>query len=191
MPSVLALVLALEANDVVRVELVAGGELEGRVLEGDDEAFTLTFDNRAEAVPWALVGEAWVNGESIPVPQLQREVLEFDLARQPLLPDRRWPHPVVVGGASILWPGTGQLLLGDVGSFVGYSAIELGLLGGMAWWVLVEQNASPLVTLGALSMAFRIWSAADAVYVTKKRRSTVAVMPAPGGGIGLYVSLSG
>ena len=191
MPSLLALMLALEANDVVRVELVAGGEMEGRVLEGDDETFTLTFDNRAEPVPWTVVGKAWVNGTAIEVPELQRQVLEFDSSRRVDLPERRWPHPLVVGSASMLWPGTGQLLLGDVGTFVGYSAIELGLLGGMAWWIVVEQNAAPLVTLGALSIAFRVWSAADAVYVTKKRRSAVAVMPVPGRGIGLYVSLSG
>ena len=61
----------------------------------------------------------------------------------------------------------------------------------MAWWIVVEQNAAPLVTLGALSIAFRVWSAADAVYVTKKRRSAVALMPVPGRGVGLYVSLSG
>lgn len=185
------LALALEANDVVTLELVAGGELEGRVLSGDEDGLTLTFDNREQAVPWVLVGRALVNGDPMELPQLQREVIEFDLSRQPPIPERSAPPVAVVGAASILWPGTGQLLLGDWRSFVGYSVLEVGLVGAAVWWVFVEGNAAPVVPIAALSGAFRVWSAADAVYTARKRRALVGLVPFPEGGMVLCISLIG
>jgi hypothetical protein len=185
------LALALEANDVVTLELVAGGELEGRVLTGDDEGLTLTFDNREQVVPWTLVEVALVNGEPMDLPQLEREVIEFDLRRQKPPPDRSGPPLAVVGASSILWPGTGHLLLGDWRSFVGYSVLEAGLLGAAAWWIFVEGNAAPVVPIAGLSGAFRVWSAADAVYTARKRRTRVGLAPIPAGGMVICISLTG
>ncbi len=186
--SLLALMVAVDGNDVLTVELIAGGEVQGYPVGGDEDGLTVTWDNRRTTVPWELVDSVQVNGEFVPVPVVKTELLEF---AQPQALSELWaPPPLAVGAASLIWPGAGHLLLGDRRSFLAYSGLELALIGVAAWEVHYNESLGPLIPLVALDLVFRVYSAVEATDEARERRTAVRLSPPPAAGLALVVASS-
>lgn len=184
----LALGLALDGNDVLTIELVAGGEVQGYAVGGDEEGITVTWDNQRTTVPWDLVESVQVNGESISVPEIKTEAAQLGRSDEPLY--LRAPAPFVVGTASMIWPGSGHLLLGDRRSFLAYSGVEFALLGVAAWQIYDAQSLGPLVPLAALDLLFRVYSAVEATDEARGRRESVRLGLSSPPALGLTLILS-
>ena len=190
--ALLGLAAALEPDDHCRLQLAAGDQVEGRVFSAEPGVLVLTARDEQMRIPLVLIDAAWVEGQPVPLEQLEDELLELhqlSLERRELAVGYRRPHPALVATSSAIWPGSGHLMLGDVGSFVGYTAVELSLLGFGAYFVFVEERAGPLVPLALVDLSFRTWAVADATRTARRRRAALTLAPHPDGGA--VVMLSG
>lgn len=167
---------AVEPADRVRVELVAGGEAEGWFLGWDGESLSLSGDNQVFTVPLALVEAVSVNGDALTVDTFRDALPEVAAPPAPV-----WrPSPALAGGASLIWPGSGHAMMGDWGGFAGYTAVELVLWGGAAWWAFGERRTGPLVTVVLLDAVFRVYAVAESVDMARRARIRVAAAPLDG-----------
>lgn len=180
-----AAAFALTPNDRVRVELRGGGDVEGSVHTATVDQLSLMSEGQLVDIPLVLVETAWIGERVLTPEELAAELqayVEHDLARRDLGPHMRRPPPVVVGTASVLWPGSGHLMLGDVPSFAGYALVDAGLIGAGLWFALGEGTPGPLIPLAALDAGVRLHAAADASRTARRRRGAVVVGPTDDGG---------
>ena len=183
-----AAALALDPGDQVQVELVGGGEIQGAVKSAGPTSLVLTGRNQEFQVNLSLVNAAWINGEPASTLQLKEEVAELyhrqglELARL----QEHSPRPLVVFGTSMLWPGTGHLLLGERGLGLGYAVVELVLVGTGAFFAYTE-NYQSLVPLIGVETLFRVYAVSDATGKARRRRARIQASPMPGG---LHLSFS-
>ncbi len=186
----LALALALEGNDLLVLDLPAGVEVSGQIVSADEEEIILSEGNERHVVPWVLIEQASVNGQSVSVSQLQREAQTWEVQHEVDLSHLPAPPVGLVIAASLVWPGTGQLLLGDPRGFLAYSGVEVVLLSVAAYNLFVVEQTGPLLPLAGVDALFRIYSAYEAQQTARKRRTPLhlSVLPRPHGG--LQVSLS-
>ena len=183
---VCAAAYALAPNESVQVTLRGGEVVHGTVHRADPETLVLSGDDQMFEVPLALVESAIVDGRDLTPDALRDEVaayVEWDLARRQLTEHERRPPPAAVATASIIWPGSGHLLLGDPKGFVGYAVVDAALLGAGAWFALGEQNAAPLLPLAALDAGVRVYAAADATRTARRRRGTLTLGTLDTGGV--------
>ena len=184
--ALVALAAALESGDEVRFELRGGTQVEGYALSASDDVLVVSSAAGRYEVPTPLVSRVWVDGVELDVAAYALDLEAFRLTQlesRGLGPgSRRVPPPLVVGTASALWPGAGHLILGDLGGFVGYSTVELALLGAAAWWVFGAELVGPLIPLALLDISFRSYAVADTVRETRRRRPGVVVAPRKDGG---------
>jgi hypothetical protein len=182
---------ALEPGDQVQVELVGGGEIQGSVKSAGPTSLMLTGGNQEHRVSLALVEGAWINGEQTTTAQLKEEAAEL-YHRQSLELSRlkdHSPRPLVVFGASMLWPGTGHLLLGERGLGLGYALVELMLVCTGAFFAYTE-NYQSLVPLIGVETLFRVYAVSDATGKSMRRRARIQASPLAGGmHLSLWVAL--
>jgi hypothetical protein len=189
--ALLGLALALEPDQACRLELAAGAVVEGRVYGAEQGTLLVSSGGEQVRVPLALVDRAWVDGEPVDPAQLRAELPELELEtleRLELGSGLRRPPPALVAVSSAIWPGSGHLMLGDVGSFVGYTAIQASLVGVGAYVLLVEERAGPLLPLAVVDLTFRSWAVADATRTARRRRPALALAPNPDGGFVVMMS---
>lgn len=173
---------ALDPGDQVQVELLGGGEIQGAVKSAGPTSLVLTGRNQEYQVSLALVQAAWINGESASPLQLKEEVAEL-YHRQSLELARLQeynPRPLVVFGTSMLWPGTGHLLLGERALGLGYAVVELVLVGTGAFFAYTE-NYQSLVPLIGVETLFRVYAVSDATGKARRRRARIQASPMAGG----------
>ncbi|MCB9758846.1 MAG: hypothetical protein H6739_03325 [Alphaproteobacteria bacterium] len=166
---------AFESTDQLRFTLVAGGEVEGWFLATDGVSIRLTTRNEIVEIPVALVESAWLNGQPLPLSALDDELSQAaavveqraqDLALDPA------PPVWLVAGGSALWPGAGHAMMGDWGSFAGYTAIELVFLGTMSYWLFYRETPGPVLPILALDVIFRAYAVGDATRAARRRRAS-------------------
>lgn len=181
-----SLAIALDSGDEVQFELRGGGEVQGYALQAESDHLVVSNSDAVYQVHTALVTRVWVAGVELDVDTYHRDLDTFrraQLEARGLGPDaRRPPPPWVVGGASLLWPGSGHLLLGDLPQFIGYSCVEIAFLGIAAYWVFGAQLYGPLIPLALLDGTFRAYAAADTVRSAKRRRAQLVLAPGSDGG---------
>lgn len=173
---------ALDPGDQVQVVLIGGGEIQGAVKSAGPTSLALTGQNQEYQVSLALVEQAWINGEQATAAHLKEEAAEL-YNRQSLELSRlkeRSPRPLVVFGASMLWPGSGHLLLGERALGLGYAALELVLVGTGAFFAYTE-NYQSLVPLIGVETLFRVYAVSDATGKAKRRRARIQAGPVAGG----------
>ena len=187
----LGVALALEPDQPCRFELVAGAVVEGRLYGAEPGVLLVSSEGEQLRVPLPLVERAWIEGEPVGLDQLRADLPALEaltLRRLELAPGPRRPPPLLVAMSSAVWPGSGHLMLGDVGSFVGYTAVEATLVGVGAYVLLVEERAGPLLPLALVDLTFRSWAVADATRTAKRRRPAVALTPGRDGGFVVILS---
>ncbi|MCB9791835.1 MAG: hypothetical protein H6741_03825 [Alphaproteobacteria bacterium] len=182
---------ALTAKDELDLTLVAGGEVRGYFYACHEGALSLTSDGALTRVNLSLVEAAQVDGAAMPLDLLRAEVEACyeERIRAATDPNVRRPPPLAVGAASALWPGAGHAMLGDWGTALGYSLVELGLIGAASYWLIGQDQPGPIIPIIALDLVFRTYSVADSSREARRRRQ-VALTPMSGGGAGLWVSLN-
>ncbi|MCP4806497.1 MAG: hypothetical protein GY913_08710 [Proteobacteria bacterium] len=181
-----AAAFALAPNDEMRVQLRGGDEVVGAVHTADADVLVLSGDNQLTEIPLALVETAWIEDREVDRDALGQELeayVEWDLARRELGPALRTPAPPFVATASILWPGSGHLMLGDPKGFVGYAVVDAALIGAGVWFAVGEGNAAPLLPLAAIDAGVRVYAAADATRTARRRRKALTLGPVEGGGV--------
>lgn len=167
--------LAVESGERLRVELVGGALLEGYFLRTDGAVLVLSTENQALEVSAPLITAVWRGQDPVPPEQFRAELEAWALAAQPI---EKWhPAPLLVGAASVVWPGAGHAILGDWHSFAGYSVVECVLLGVAAYQVFYQESYGPLVPIAALDLMFRGTATADAVRTAKRQRATLVIAP--------------
>lgn len=181
---------AFEPHEQLRLELVAGGEVSGYFYACEERALVLTADGERRTVQLNLVDAAWRNGEPLAVDALLAEAELCYAARlaEATRPDLWRPPPLAVGAASAVWPGAGHALLGDWGTALGYSIVELGLLGAASYWLFYQEQPGPILPIIALDLVFRTYAVVDSSRAARRRRQLV-LSPMTGGEGGLWVGV--
>ncbi len=183
-----AAALALDPGDQVQIVLVGGGEIYGAVKSAGPNSLALTGSNQEYRVSLALVESASINGEQSTVAQLKEDAAEL-YHRQSMELSRlkaNSPKPLVVFGASMLWPGAGHLMLGERRLGLGYATVELLLVGTGALFAYTD-NYPSLVPLLGVETLFRVYAVSDATGKARRRRARVLASPVTGG---MQLSLS-
>lgn len=172
---------AFEAADQLSFELSAGGQVEGWYLTHTAASVTVTSDNEVHLVPVALVEQATLNGEALGLEALRAELaVPVAVVASPEV--LRTPAPLLVGVGSALWPGAGHAMLGDWGSFLGYTGVELVLIGGASYLVFVAENPAATIPIVAVDLVFRTYAVVESSTLANKRRSRLSFAPTRGGG---------
>jgi hypothetical protein len=173
---------ALDPGDQVQVDLIGGGQIQGAVKSAGPTSLALTGGNQEYQVSLALVEAAWINGEQTTTSQLKEEAAEL-YHRQSMELSRlkeHSPRPLLVFGTSMLWPGTGHLLLGERSLGLGYAVLELVLVSTGVFFAATE-NYQSLVPLIGVETLFRIYAVSDATSKAKRRRARIQAAPVQGG----------
>ena len=167
---------ALDGNDRLVIELGDGSTVAGWYYSVDEEELTVSGDNRFQSVPIDAITGVIRNDESLPLEELRleiREILDANAAWREEPPPH--PHPLVVGGLSMVWAGAGHAVLREWDDVKGYAILEGVVLGAAAYNIYSRSSLSVLVSLGALSALFRIYAASDSVRITQSRRARLGL----------------
>lgn len=166
---------AVESGEPLRVQLVGGATVDGYFLRTDGATLVLSANNGVTEVSAPLITAVWRGDDPVPPEQFRAELVAWSLAARP--PEHRSPAPLLVGAASVVWPGAGHAILGDWQGFAGYSAVECVLLGAAAYQIFYQESYGPLVPIAALDLLFRATATAEAVRTAKRERGRLVIAP--------------
>jgi hypothetical protein len=170
------LAFSLDGNDRLVLELNDGTEVHGWFYSVDEEVLVVSGDNRFTPIPLEAIGRITRNEEPLPLEDFRGEVktrleaLEAERANPPPL-----PHPLWVGGLSMVWAGSGHAVLGEWTDAKGYAVVEIVILGAGAYNLHRGSGLGVMVSLGALDLLFKLYSAGEAMQLARSRRARLKV----------------
>lgn len=169
---------ALDGNDHLELELLAGGMVEGWFLRAEPPVIVISGAEGEQRVPLALITRVREDGAPLPLDQFFLQVDE-SAARLAALRAAPPPHPppAVVAGLSLVWGGAGHAALGDWGGAAGYAIADTVLISGAAYNLFYERKPGPAISLLALDLVFRGYAAAEAARVSRARRALLLGSP--------------
>ena len=75
----------------------------------------------------------------------------------------------------MLWAGGGHAVLGEWKEVKGYAIVEGVIIGAGIYNIYRRSSLGVLVSLGALDLLFKVYSAGEALYITRARRARLGV----------------
>jgi hypothetical protein len=139
----------------------------GNFRSTDGQVLTLLVDGKALDFDLALVESAQHEGDVIDPETLRTQAEDWAMARIELGPR---PHPLLVGAASAILPGSGHLILRDWRIWAGYAIVDGALLGLASWFGFHEQARGPATTFLVIDGIFRVYAVQEAVRDARRRR---------------------
>ena len=174
----------LQPAESVRLQLVGGEEMAGRVSDAAPGLLILTTESGLREVPVALVEAAVFEARTLDAEALEGEILAMLEAE--FASGTGVPAPFWTATASVVWAGGGQAALGQWNRARAYAVTDLVCLGLASWFLLREESPGQAVPLLAFSLVFKSYSAAEAVRDARRRRRVHALLekdtPGPGSG---------
>ena len=172
------------------LELEGGARIEGFFLDWNQpEIIRLSSSDGSQDVPVSLIVRAAIGDEEI-------TPLDLSAARErwleSLVTEDVTPSPVLVGGLSLLVPGSGHLVLGEPRVFAACFAVDSLLIASAVYSVRTE-DFSALVPLAFADVLLRVFTSQDAISKASSRRRkaeiTAFLLPG-GGGVGIHCCAS-
>ena len=164
----------LQPAESVRLQLVGGEAMEGRVSDATPGVLILTTSTGLREVPVALVEEAVFESRTLDAEALKGEI--FAMLEAELASATGVPAPFWTATASVVWAGGGQAALGQWDRAGPYAVTDLVCLGLASWFLLREESLGQAVPLLAFSLVFKSYSAAEAVRDARRRRRVHALL---------------
>ena len=167
---------ALDGNDRLVLSIQGGPEVQGWFYSVDEHTLVVSGDNRFTSIPLDSIRAVQRNEEPMALEEFQSEVLTILAA----LEDERadpppHPHPFVVASLSMLWAGAGHAVLGEWTEVKGYAVAEGVILGAAVYNIYRRSSAGVLISLAALDLLFKGYSAGEAVYLVRARRARLGI----------------
>lgn len=167
---------AFDGNDRLKLQMEQGVEVSGWFYSFENGVLVVSGDNRFVSVPVSNIQAVECNDLPMPLDEFhgQIEMLVRQRIEEQANPPPHAP-PFVVVGLSMLWAGSGHAVLGEWKEAKGYAVVEGVIIGTAIYNIYRRSSLGVLVSLGALDLLFKAYSAGEALYITRARRARLGL----------------
>lgn len=165
----------LEANDRLELTTADGDTVRGWVGGVGPASLLLTGSGGGQEVVLSAVVEARRNGQPLSLESLAAGhaaawAQELTWVEHP--PPH--PRPASVAALSVAWAGAGHARLGEWGRAGAWAAVDLALVGAVAWSLAGQQAWAPALSAGAVDLVVRGAAASSSARTARRRRDRIA-----------------
>ncbi len=162
----------LRSGVPLQVILHGGVVVDGSFISFQSGILRMASETGIKEVELSTVDRLLVEGLAVSIDEFNMALRDWRATIRNLYP--RPPSPAMVGALSLLWPGSGHLALGKARSFVGYTVVELGLVG-TGVYLYNSGNSAQIIPLLVLDALFRAYAFNQAVRESNRRRRLLLV----------------